>query len=64
MGEQIINATTSTFDLIISFYAMVNETADCFIMQNNPPLRPHLYHPDQVAYNMCSINISWTELNF
>lgn len=45
MKEQTIKAITFAFDLIISFYAVVNETIGYFTLQIFS-LQPHLYYPD------------------
>ena len=51
MKEQAIKAITFAFDLIISFYAMVNETIGYFILQIFS-LQRHLYYPDYCIQKM------------
>lgn len=62
MKEQAIKAITFAFDLIISFYAMVNETIGYFTLQIFS-LQPRPRTIQTIAYKRCSTNVCWTELN-
>ena len=57
MKEQAIKAITFAFDLIISFYAMVNETIGYFTLQIFS-LQRHLYYPDYCIQKMLN---KWLE---